>query len=177
MTLALNLRYFSNFFKIKIHSKKTVKTSLDEESDALQDCVILLEQTDFGNTEKYLVSTLALSCRYLSNFFEIKIHCTKSLKMSLDAEFHALQDSAFVWTESILENPKNREKKSSFQHWLLIPDIFRNSFDIKIHSKKTLNTSLDAKFNALQEYITCIERIDFGNPRKSEKRSSFQHWY
>ena len=54
--------------------------------------VIRLEQTDFGNTEKYLVSTLALSGRYFSNFFEIKILCKKTLNTALDGQLNALQE-------------------------------------------------------------------------------------
>ena len=45
--------------------------------------------------------------------------------------------------------------------------------DIKIDCKKILSTSLDAEFNALAEYITCIEKIDFENPEKSEKKIKF----
>ena len=45
--------------------------------------------------------------------------------------------------------------------------------DIKIDCKKILSTSLDAEFNALAEYITCIEKIDFENTEKSEKKIKF----
>ena len=45
-------------------------------------------------------------------------------------------------------------------------------FEIKIHGKKSLNTSLDAEFNAIQEQITHIETIDLENTENFEKKDN-----
>ena len=69
-----------------------------------------------------------------------------------------------------METPK---KESTFEYPHAFVEIFLVFCDIKIDCKKKLNTSLDAEFNALAEYITCIEKIDFENPEKSEKNQVF----
>ena len=64
-----------------------------------------------------------------------------------------------------LKNPKTR---SRFEDFHAIRVILRLIFRIKIHCKKTLKTSVDAELGAVPQYVTWMERMDFGNPEKSK---------
>ena len=46
---------------------------------------------------------------------------------------------------------------------------------MKIHWKNRLNTSFDAEFNALPDYIILIEKIDLENGEKIEEKDGMSH--
>ena len=69
------------------------------------------------------------------------------------------------------EKAQSLNDRSTLESLHDICDTFSAPFPIKIHCKKTLNASLAEKFIAPQDYVTRIERVDFENPKKSEKRS------
>ena len=54
-----------------------------------------------------------------------------------------------------------------FIHALL--NLFSVFHGIKVHWKRTLNRSLDAKFNALREHVVVIEKIEFQIAVQSER--------
>ena len=73
------------------------------------------------------------------------------------------------------EKVKSLNDRSTLEFLHDICNIFPAAFHIRIHCKKTLNASFDAKFTALRDYVTRIERVDFENPKKSEKKIWFQY--
>ena len=110
--------------------------------------------------------------RTFPSFLPHKNALQKILIASIDGDFNAVQEYV-TGKERIDPGDRENRKKSCFEYPDLFCGIFLVFCDIQIECRKKLSTSLDAEFNALAEYITCIERIDFWNLRKSEKRIEF----
>ena len=44
------------------------------------------------------------------------------------------------------------------------------NMNLQIHCNATKTLPVDAEFNSLSNHMSCIEGIDFQNPKKSEKK-------
>ena len=142
----------------------------------LEKNVILTEKIDLENGGKrenrWNVTYSETVPHIWRAFFQITIHCKKVLGTSFDREFNALKECAIQMEKIDSENGAKKEKKDGMLHthrqFLKFDQVFSRL-------KSRFNTSFDAEFNALPDYVIIIDKIDLENWEEKEKEDGMWH--
>ena len=154
------------FFHIKIHCKSISNASLNAEFNALIEYVS--SHSSEPNWKNTSIHTDSNANSYIFRIFvDIKIHCKSIWNASLDAQYNALKEYVLLIEGTHMQKPE--KKRLNNTDFCAIAHILPLFFSGKIHSKNTLNASLNAEFNAPKEYVVLIEATDLQNLEKSKE--------
>ena len=114
-----------------------------------------------------------------SKIFVVKFDCKKDTEWIIGCRIQCSIRIRSSHRANRFRKPQKIRKRNVVLRSPMQLVFFSEIVVLNFHCKKTRNGSLDAEFNALLEYVVLIERIDFENPKKSEKRTlvSIYEWY
>ena len=102
-----------------------MNASLDTNYTALQDYVTPIERVDFANPKtsekKIYFSTSPCTTQFFQFFSTSKIHCNKTLTISLDAQFNGLWEQISQIQKTDFENPEKSGNTIHFRTSVCIP--------------------------------------------------------